>query len=277
MPERICSVDGCTRSAWARGWCGAHYTRWQKHGSPTAGRTPNGEQRICAVDGCAKPAISRGWCQKHYTRWARHGDPRGARGTCTICGCEFWGRRTDSMSCGPKCEKQLWYRAEVQRQQARPTCSVGGCVDASVVRGWCEAHYARWQRYGDPLGLRRTCIVCDAPFYVGAGGQVACGSAACAREIQRRGGDKRRALKTGAFVERIFRVKVFERDGWRCHLCGKKVRRDVRPRHPLAPSLDHVIPLSRGGLHEYTNVRCAHLRCNCGKNNRAMNEQLLLV
>jgi hypothetical protein len=61
------------------------------------------------------------------------------------------------------------------------------------------------------------------------------------------------------------------------HLCGKKVRRDVRPRHPLAPSLDHVIPLSRGGLHEYTNVRCAHLRCNCGKNNRAMNEQLLLV
>jgi hypothetical protein len=30
----ICSVEGCTKTAIARGWCSAHYTRWKKHGDP---------------------------------------------------------------------------------------------------------------------------------------------------------------------------------------------------------------------------------------------------
>lgn len=32
------------------------------------------------------------------------------------------------------------------------TCSAPSCKRASVVRGWCKAHYYRWSRYGDPLG-----------------------------------------------------------------------------------------------------------------------------
>lgn len=29
-----CSIDGCGKPARARGWCGAHYMRWYKHGDP---------------------------------------------------------------------------------------------------------------------------------------------------------------------------------------------------------------------------------------------------
>ncbi len=31
-------------------------------------------------------------------------------------------------------------------------CSVGGCTNPVRARGFCNSHYARWRRYGDPLG-----------------------------------------------------------------------------------------------------------------------------
>jgi hypothetical protein len=68
----------------------------------------------------------------------------------------------------------------------------------------------------------------------------------------------------------IERAYVIERDGSRCHLCGKKCK-------PEDIHLDHVIPLSQGGSHELTNLRVAHAFCNLSKRNRARNEQLLLV
>lgn len=30
------------------------------------------------------------------------------------------------------------------------TCSVDGCTRPHVARGWCDPHYRRWRRYGDP-------------------------------------------------------------------------------------------------------------------------------
>lgn len=34
MPKASCSIEGCDRPAWARGWCGTHYRRWHVHGDP---------------------------------------------------------------------------------------------------------------------------------------------------------------------------------------------------------------------------------------------------
>jgi hypothetical protein len=36
-PERTCSVDGCGRPFYARGWCSMHYLRWYRHGHPLGG------------------------------------------------------------------------------------------------------------------------------------------------------------------------------------------------------------------------------------------------
>lgn len=32
-----CSIEGCNRPAWARGWCTRHYHRWHMHGDPLGG------------------------------------------------------------------------------------------------------------------------------------------------------------------------------------------------------------------------------------------------
>ena len=36
----------------------------------------------------------------------------------------------------------------------------------------------------------------------------------------------------------------------------------------MSVSLDHVVPLSRGGSHTLGNVRCAHLICNIRKGSK---------
>lgn len=33
----------------------------------------------------------------------------------------------------------------------KPACAIAGCNRPSHVRGWCNSHYKRWWRHGDPL------------------------------------------------------------------------------------------------------------------------------
>lgn len=64
------------------------------------------------------------------------------------------------------------------------------------------------------------------------------------------------------------RVRLLERDGPACWICRQPMDL-TRPGVPLSPSLDHVIPASRGGDDSDANARLAHLVCNTSRGNRA--------
>ncbi|MEU0634533.1 HNH endonuclease [Streptomyces sp. NPDC005989] len=54
-----------------------------------------------------------------------------------------------------------------------------------------------------------------------------------------------------------------------CWLCGHDIPPRLDARHPLSFTLDHVVPLSRGGaLLDPANARSAHRRCNSARGNR---------
>jgi hypothetical protein len=74
--------------------------------------------------------------------------------------------------------------------------------------------------------------------------------------------NRRRARKYNGTVEIFRNVDIFERDKWICQLCKKKVNKRLKAPHPLSPSLDHIVPLSKGGSHERKNVQLVHLLCN---------------
>ena len=59
--------------------------------------------------------------------------------------------------------------------------------------------------------------------------------------------------------ERYSRANVFKRDGRACQYCGLK---------PRELTLDHVIPVSRGGPDTWTNVVTCCTRCNRKKGAR---------
>ncbi len=61
------------------------------------------------------------------------------------------------------------------------------------------------------------------------------------------------------------RHNIYMRDGNRCQYCGRRYSTSDL-------SLDHVTPLSRGGLSSWENVVCACLPCNVRKGNRTPEE-----
>lgn len=110
------------------------------------------------------------------------------------------------------------------------------------------------------------CRGCGEPFVSSAAHARYC-SESCERRVSRQvRKDRRRArLKSQKGQDVVYRRKVFERDGWVCRLCRKPVKRDALVPHPKAPTLDHILPLALGGLHDYANVQCAHFICNSRK------------
>lgn len=76
---------------------------------------------------------------------------------------------------------------------------------------------------------------------------------------------RRARILGSANLELFERNEIFARDNWICKLCNQPLdRTEVKP-HPMSPSIDHIIPLSRGGEHNKENCQAAHLGCNRSK------------
>ncbi|WP_130291612.1 HNH endonuclease [Pseudonocardia sediminis] len=56
-----------------------------------------------------------------------------------------------------------------------------------------------------------------------------------------------------------------DRFAGRCGLCDRGIDEDLKHPDPMSFSVDHIIPLARGGEHTYANTQPAHLRCNLSK------------
>jgi 5-methylcytosine-specific restriction endonuclease McrA len=71
------------------------------------------------------------------------------------------------------------------------------------------------------------------------------------------------------FRRQVTNTFLFARDNYTCQYCGRH-QGVFKPRESL--TRDHLIPLSRGGLNEWTNVVAACSPCNTKKSNRLPNE-----
>ena len=80
----------------------------------------------------------------------------------------------------------------------------------------------------------------------------------------------RRAIAAGATeIDRTITIsKLLERDNYTCGICGLFIDQHAT-RHSDKPSIDHILPLCRGGQHTWNNVRATHCGCNNSRKSRA--------
>lgn len=57
------------------------------------------------------------------------------------------------------------------------------------------------------------------------------------------------------------KLKIFERDGYKCHYCTKQLTR-------FSATIDHIQPVSKGGDNSFDNLVTACLHCNSERGNK---------
>jgi len=184
MSDRTCTVEGCDGPLTARLMCGRHYQQWRQSVReaglplPPKGRIPRTAPQPCAIDGCEQTARKRGWCETHYSRWQRTGDvgaeipvadypphlpPHASDAECSVGGCAKPVRGGGRGLCGAHYERLRLtgdVRADIPVRALAPPrapgdqCAVDGCERPPDSRGWCQMHYDRWRKHGDPLSVK---------------------------------------------------------------------------------------------------------------------------
>lgn len=281
-----CSVGGCEKPRIARGWCVMHYSRWKRHGDPLVKTRPKSESP-CSIEGCERERYGRmDVCNMHYKRFNRNGtyEKVKVKKICTVgdCGSPAYGRGMCNV------HWKRWYKnGTTEKVRVRKLCVIDGCEKFRVGGGLCSVHYYRKQRHGDPIARRqgeivdgkKICARCkvDKPLSEWSKNLSYCRKCASRdsverlqnhpqrAEIQRNKNLIRRARKANATIENFTRDEILNRDKWICGICTEDIDKSLTWPHPEYASIDHIIPLAKGGEHSRKNVQAAHYRCNCRK------------
>lgn len=84
---------------------------------------------------------------------------------------------------------------------------------------------------------------------------------------------KKRCELYGGYYEKLNRKTLFKRDKYICQECGIKTKHPTKDNYNDldCATIGHIVPLSLGGSHTYSNTQCECRNCNNIKGNRIIN------
>jgi len=115
--------------------------------------------------------------------------------------------------------------------------------------------------------LIKECVICGNTFKTLNPAQRTC-SSQCGKKWKYHKQDKR--LKGKIIDDDITLEALYIKDSGVCYLCGCKydwndkeiTQEGYTITHGKYPTIEHVVPLSKGGMHEWKNIRLACFDCN---------------
>lgn len=226
------------------------------------------KKKYCSTE-CSEEVRRR----KNKERWrkANPGWNDGTNKVCEWCGKEFTVPARNAhiaRFCSGKCKDTWWsrtvhgYKPIEERNEERRK--------QKLIRQK-RLEKEREARYLERL-TTKTCEWCGEEFITDTINKLTC-SKECSRKRKNRinhlNSDRR--INENNLIDRdITLEKLFKRDGGVCYICGEvcdyEDRAITTDGHFISgrtyPSIDHVYPLARGGMHSWDNVRLAHHSCN---------------
>lgn len=224
------------------------------------------QKRQCAFSGCGN-ALTRNkqatYCSKRCFYAAVDAGEQQFRGRVR----DEWASLADWAYDWEQQRPRPRKQSKQRNRKSRPKCHHCGSECNQGSKRFCS--YACKEQWRGERACKCGRVVCNSK----AMGRASCSD--CKRESRRRQrqmyGSYRRRCKTygGFFNSRVRPMDVFVRDRWRCHICGAKTHKVFRVDDPRSATVDHhPIPLSKGGDHDWHNVRCACFLCNAIKGNQ---------
>ncbi len=233
--------------------CRVASTRERRHAKGTMPRSLT-QVHIDSTSGQRVKRCSKCGGVKPENAFCRSGDRR--RTSCKACDADSRAMTYENNPAKARQKASRWAKANRPKINERVRQRKESNPEAA------EAYRARWGEY---YASHRAGLIEKAVRYVkGLSPEQKQRRDERARKSRVKSEQFRRAQKLAAGSQRLGLDDIIARDGLACYLCGKNPAKK--------PSIEHVIPLSRGGSHTLANVRVACCGCNSRKHNRLLSE-----
>lgn len=207
---------------------------------------------------------------------------------CVVCGNSFDTFRDAAVTCSPECAK-VTRKISSRKPLIEKTCVICGkvysstdarratCGNAECVRKNKTANHKPPVKRMRKI-VSRKCVICGNRFDVYYRLNNKTCSKICSLEnarIREKRCNKRhdKRISRDKRIDNITLKKLYRRDKGKCYLCGGVCNwsdwrvSDKGNKYPgdTYPTIEHVVPISKGGFDSWDNVRLACWKCNLEK------------
>lgn len=200
---------------------------------------------------------------------------------CEICNISITYKGVGRLprTCSSKCKNKLDGKAKAKKEKHLTNCS--NCdkefLTAYDQQRFCSSACRSVSLKANNLKSNLyfySCLECQTHFVSrksihGIAGAKGIRCKPCQKQLTRMRDRKKTLIRQKAISNpRISVELVAKRDSYLCHICNQIVDMDIKRTEKMGATIDHIFPLSKGGLDTMENVALAHWICNIRKGNR---------